>query len=486
MYDHGKNHAHSINRLPGVTGAALSLLDDYTSLPTRFGAAQYLVSHHDYPDQALRGVWRALSHESDAQVSVAIIDSLGQLADRGASSLPLITYYLQDSRDLVSEAAARALVSLSVYMPYAIIPLWSGELKSSALAVRERYVDDAIVSNNIQLAEVIREAKWVAQLSSNETKNWISNLSTGGFDQLEPRDKLRFLLIFSDPQRQTLYKCVRMLRVFESVGYTWSSEAQQQFAMCAGNLARDVANIKLLLEGRYFAQGLLTAEGWAASLSDIVGAGASQIKVKILTGELLSTASEPEKISANGLASSSSTTSRGIIRLHATAVSLSPQTPPEESVDALIDCLWDVESEYERNLAFLTLSETLPIMNVEASEYLVKGVVTLLNSPPELLKPRQILQFSSQIASVLLKTPHESLPTLLNAARVVCEGRSPYSAKHALIKLLVRLSYSDWDESFAVAVKQFLEEQARSTSPALSKIAGEAARSLNRKIQSQH
>lgn len=483
MYQDPIHQSSTSLRFSKRTEAALSLLDDYTSDFTRLGAAEYLAAHQKYPDPALNTMWKALSHEKNPFVAAAMIEALGALQERGISSLPLITYFLQDRREPVSESAATALVTLSPFIPYAIVPLWAGALPQPALVVKRRYLDDSISSKERSISEIIREAKWVSDLSTADTKSWISNLPKGGFDSLSPKERIRFLLIFSDPQRQALYKCVRMLRAFESVGYTWTSEAKHQFAMCTGNIVRDVANVTILLQGRYFAQSLLSVEGATRSLSHVVGAGASLITSKVLTGELLSTAHEPEKFSENGGTSDSSTTSRGILRLHATAVALSPQTPPRESMSALTAFLWDLNCEYERNLAIETLINTLPLMDSEAANYLIEGVVSVLANPPEGLKDRQVYKVSKEIAAILLRTPPDCFANLVRLARSTCESKAPFSAKYALIKLLVRLPYMDWDDSLTTPVREFLEEQSHSNSPSISAIASAAVKSFARRLR---
>ena len=220
--------------------AALSLLDDYTSLTVRKGAAQYLTGSLSNQDSeliepAIQRIWTCASQESNPLVVAEYLKTLGTLKERAANSIPLIAHYLGHQDKDIALAATKALCDLSDTVPTAWIPLL------------------AACPENIQ-AETIRDAKFLALKESDPAKYniyeselswikgrpkaqqsaWLSGLDTkktlGDFSESE---RCRFLLLYSDPRGENLWGCMKFLQQIKSVTISGEQYQRAKGVFCA-------------------------------------------------------------------------------------------------------------------------------------------------------------------------------------------------------------------------------------------------------------
>jgi hypothetical protein len=436
--------------------AALSLLDDYTSLTVRKGAAQYLTGSLSNQDSeliepAIQRIWTCASQESNPLVVAEYLKTLGTLKERAANSIPLIAHYLGHQDEDIALAATKALCDLSDTVPTAWIPLL------------------AACPENIQ-AEIIRDAKFLALKESDPAKYniyeselswikgrpkaqqsaWLSGLDTkktlGDFSESE---RCRFLLLYSDPRGENLWGCMKFLHISQKGSSTnkVSDDIWRAISACEGCFLRDINSIDIPVKARYIARVLSQATPFTASLAVPL----SRLSLDIS----LSPVADMEVQEA--------------------AARLAPSAPPPEALRRITHQLLCQDDSAVRNFAIDCLVGLMPLLQGDDARLVIDDVFDFLTDP--VVRKKSVI---TNVANIITEVRPEEIPTIFRQLGLLLKSEAPLISKVAAIATLGGLRYEkDPLESLSPQAKDYLSALSNSPNP---RIAG-AARAASKKLE---
>lgn len=401
------------------TLAAISLLDDSDSLFVRKGASKYLSVRSDYPDESLPELWRALTQETDSVVVENLLEGLGQLGPRGKNSIPLLAYFLGDEREGVVRSAAESLIRLAEIYPHALIAVFGATDNRAVDAVRNEFLARLIDSNDHAASAILKEYRWVRDHSKKERADWVHSLPKGGVTLLSNEDRLRFMVILANPDAMNIGSCLAYYWYSNDSREPRSEEILREFSVCVGSVFRELADgYGGLSKIRWQCRALHESKQHMAALS-------------LLTGRVES--STPRQLA---------------IVQHATAVELLPESPPRESLDALIDALWGAESTVERDHALSCLRESMPRFGDASARLLIAKVLQLLRQPPVVAhRPKKTSlnalqeRYCRETAEILLGVPAHYVAGVITQISELCKSGAPMVSKRGALQTLIFLRY---------------------------------------------